>query len=220
MTKKSTTVKATGTAQQATEKAKAVKGFEWTRGARTTDSTLASLHSTYSTLHGYLKAAADEKDSKQARNLLETVKAPSYLYNQVEDKARRSVTATMTYRPATKSAAECLQLKKNYQALIISLKDTSKAVAVMSNIVTTLDAEKCDNADSGYLYRDNANFTQWIAERRIGENLVSTFVARLVKKYQTAIDTMLIGLESWKGNMPEIEGYKLSILEPVANAAD
>lgn len=220
MAKKSIT-RTTGTAQQAAEKkAKAVKGFEWTRGARTTDSTLATLHSVYSTLHGYLKAAADEKDSKQARNLLETVKAPSYVYNQTEDKNRRSVTATMTYRPATKTAAECLQLKKNYTAMIISLKDTSKAVAVMSNIVTTLDAEKCDNADSGYLYRDNANFTQWIAERRIGENLVSTFVARIVKKYQTAIDTMLAGLESWKGNMPTIEGYKLSILEPVANAAD
>lgn len=220
MAKKSTT-QATGTAQQATQKKTVtVKGFEWIKGARTTDSTLATLHSTYNTLHGYLKAAADEKDSKQARNLLETVKAPSYVYNQTEDKGRRSVTAVMSYKPATKSAPESLQLKKNYQALIISLKDTSKAVAVMSNIVTTLDAEKCDNADSGYLYRDNANFTQWIAERRIGENLVSTFVARIVKKYQTAIDTMLIGLESWKGNMPTVEGYKVSILEPVANAAD
>lgn len=190
------------------EKTKEMKGIEWKKGERVTSSELARLDSEYKLLTSYLKALADE-GSVEAVDALKSAGSVAYTFNErVKGAEFNTISAKMVYKRATKNAAECLELKRNCSKLVISLADTSKVVAVKGNVVSTVD--KLDSVDSAYAKRDRTNFSTWLNERRIGEQIVSTYVDRLVKKYQSAINALRTSLEVMD-TLPTVEGFQIAI---------
>lgn len=191
-------------------KEKEIKGMAWKEGERVTGVELARLDSEYKILSGYLKAAA-EGGSVEALEALKSAGNVTYTFNErVKGSGVNTVTAKMTYKAATRKAAECLELKRNTSKLIIELMDTSKAVAVKGNVVSTLD--NLDTVDAAYVKRDKVNFTTWLNDRRIGEQVISTYVDRLVKKYQAAINSLRTSLELMEG-LPVIDGYQITVVK-------
>lgn len=197
-------------------KEKEIKGMAWKMGERVTSVKLARLDSEYKILSRYLKAAA-EGGNVEALEALKNSGNVSYTFNErVKGSGVNTVTAKMTYKAATKKAAECLELKRNTSKLVIDLVDTSKAVAVKGNVISTL--ENLDTVDAAYVKRDKANFTTWLNDRRIGEALISTYVDRLVKKYQAAINSLRTSLELME-ELPVIDGYQVTIVKTDKTAA-
>ena len=204
------------------KKEKEIKGMAWNAGERVTSVELARLDSEYRTLAGYLRAVAESThaDVEAAVKAVEAIRDAgnvSYTFNErVKGSGVSTVSAKMTYRAATSKAAECLELKRNCSKLIIDLVDTSKAVAVKGHVVSTLD--KLDEADAAYVKRDKANFTTWLNDRRIGEQVISTYVDRLVKKYQIAINSLRTSLELMEA-LPVIDGYQITVVKADKTAA-